>query len=200
MMFGRIRFLLIVGVILLIGGALLLGYYYLGRVSIIPSGSQAPGNSQNAAVAPPTRINIPAIGVAADMTNLGLNADHTLEVPKNPEQVGWYVNSPPPGAVGPAILVGHLDSKFGPAIFFRLHELKAGDQVEISRADGSVAVFQVEKLEKYSQTSFPTDQVYGTLNYPGLRLITCTGSYSKLLGHYSDNLIVYARLVQTRPA
>lgn len=145
-------------------------------------------------VLPPVRIRIPALGVDAPVVNLGLNRNRTLQVPKGDSEVGWYTGSPAPGAVGPAVMVGHLDSVRGPAIFQDLHKLKFGDVIEVVHEDGSVTVFQMDNSETFSQSKFPTEKVYGTIDYPGLRLITCAGTYSTLKGRYSDNLVVFASL------
>ncbi len=142
----------------------------------------------------PARIKIPNLNIDASVVDLGLNPDGTLQVPKTDSDVGWYVNSPSPGGVGPSILVGHLDSIRGSAVFWDLKKLQPGDMIMVDRADGSQATFKVDRSETYSQNNFPSDQVYGAINYAGLRLITCAGSYSRLKGHYSDNLVVFASL------
>jgi LPXTG-site transpeptidase (sortase) family protein len=125
-----------------------------------------------------------------------LNPDKTLEVPKKYEQVGWYKNSPTPGELGPSILVGHLDSSNAPAVFYKLSDLKQGDKIEVTREDGSTATFQVDSLRVVEQDNFPTKDVYGAIDYAGLRLITCDGQYLKNKGHYSNNLIIYSSLVK----
>ncbi|MBX4186914.1 MAG: class F sortase [Candidatus Doudnabacteria bacterium] len=146
----------------------------------------------------PARIRIPSLKVDAPVVELGLNQDQTLEVPKNSTDVGWYKYSPAPGGKGPAIMVGHLDSTRGAAVFYRLKDLKTGDMVELEREDHSIAVFRVDSKEEYSQDNFPTDKVYGAIDHAGIRLITCTGTYSILKGRYSDNLVVYGTLVDIR--
>lgn len=145
----------------------------------------------------PEKIIIPTIGVQANVIHLGLNPDQTLEVPKKDEEVGWYTGSPTPGEIGPSVMVGHLDSTVGAAVFYNLKKLKPGDVIEIQRQDGSIAKFQAESMEMFSQDNFPTDKVYGQIDYAGLRLITCAGTYSRAKGHYSDNLVVFARLIKS---
>jgi hypothetical protein len=120
----------------------------------------------------PVRLRIPAIYVDAGFVELGLNADKTIEVPKSYEEVGWYTYGPTPGEMGPAIILGHVDSYKGPAVFFGLGGLKVGDTIEIERADGKTAIFGVDKLERYERSDFPRALVYGDLDYAGLRLIT----------------------------
>jgi sortase family protein len=143
-------------------------------------------------VAPPRRIRIPAIGVSAPVIPLGLNKDRTIQVPKDFSKTGWYRPGPEPGEVGPAVIVGHVDSKTGPAVFFRIRELKPGNRILIRRADGSTVRFHVNGLERWPKAEFPTRRVYGRTRGPVLRLVTCSGAFDSSSGHYVDNTIVFA--------
>ena len=108
--------------------------------------------------------------------------------------VGWFVYGARPGETGTAVIVGHLDSPNGTAIFTDLNKIKKGDEIKISREDGSEVMYVAESVSKFSQDAFPTHKVYDSTPYPSLRLITCAGTYNKQTGHYSDNLVVFARL------
>jgi hypothetical protein len=44
---------------------------------------------------------------------------------------------PRPGDPGPAVILGHVDSDRGPAVFYRLGEPRPGDQLTVTGADGS---------------------------------------------------------------
>ncbi len=144
----------------------------------------------------PTRLRIPKLNIDTNFVEpLGLEDNGEVSVPDSYTEVGWYKHSPTPGQLGPAIVLGHVDSHTGPAIFFYLGQLKEGDDVYIDREDGTSAQFKIEKLERYKQSEFPTELVYGNINYAGLRLITCSGIFSKGEQRYSHNLVVYARLV-----
>jgi sortase (surface protein transpeptidase) len=146
----------------------------------------------------PVQLRIPKLNIDTTFeAPLGLNDDKTIEVPDSYTQVGWYKYGATPGEVGTATILGHVDSYEGPAVFFPLGQLKEGDEIEITRADGTVAVFVVEKSERYSQDDFPTEKVYGHTDYPSLRLITCTGVYSHGSQRYSHNLVVYAKLKES---
>jgi hypothetical protein len=148
----------------------------------------------------PVAIDIPAIGVHSPMQSLGQNPDGSLQVPApgtpRYNQAGWYRYSPTPGALGPAVIVGHLDSVNGPSVFFRLGSLRPHDTVLIRRADGSVAVFTVDQVRRYPKSNFPTQIVYGNTNHAALRLITCGGPIDPATGHYRDNIVVLASLVR----
>jgi hypothetical protein len=139
----------------------------------------------------PTSIAIPAIGVHAPIVAVGLQADGAMELP-NPGQVGWYRLGPRPGAPGPAVLIGHVDNHTGPDVFYRLRQLRPGDQILISHSDGTTSRFLVGRLEQHPKTALPTSHIWTTATGRWLRLITCAGSYNHATHHYRDNLIVYA--------
>lgn len=145
----------------------------------------------------PVRLSIPSLNISTNFTKpLGLNSNGEVDVPDTYTEVGWYKFSPTPGEIGPAVVLGHVDSYTGPAIFYSLGQLKPGDDIFIDREDGSTAHFQVSYFERYDQSEFPTEKVYGNINYAGLRLITCTGTFNKGKQRYSHNLVVYAKLVE----
>jgi sortase (surface protein transpeptidase) len=144
-------------------------------------------------VAIPVRIEIPSIAVRAPIIKLGLNPDRTLEVPTGFGDTGWWSGGARPGENGPAVIVGHVDSKSGPAVFYRLSELRPGAKIVVVRSDGSRARFTVQGSERYPKDEFPTARVYGRTDGPTLRLITCGGQFNSSSGHYEDNTIVYAR-------
>ena len=104
----------------------------------------------------------------------------------------WYKRGPRPGAPGPAVLIGHLDSRTGPAVFYRLRELHPGDEILIRQRGGPTTNFIVGRLERHPKTALPTNRIWLTTSKPLLRLITCGGSFSHVTHHYRDNLIVYA--------
>ena len=144
----------------------------------------------------PTDVTIPAIGVQTSILKLGLAADGTAEAPPfdRADEVGWYRYSPTPGQIGPAILIGHVNSPTGPAVFARLDALKTGDTVRVRRADGRTAIFTVTAVKLFPKAKFPTDLVYGDLDHAGLRLITCGGDYVRDRGGFQGNVVVFADL------
>lgn len=144
----------------------------------------------------PTNLAIADIGLNTTLTTVGKQADNTLEVPISADIPGWYRFSPTPGELGPSIIVGHVDSPKGPGVFWRLRELKAGQIIEIKRADGSITKFEVTIIRQFEQDNFPTQEVYGNIDHAGLRLITCGGTFNRLTGNYSHNIVVFASLVE----
>jgi sortase (surface protein transpeptidase) len=142
----------------------------------------------------PVRIEIPRIQVASTLDRLGRAADKTVQVPSRWEVAGWYAPGTRPGDPGSAVILGHVDSKRGPAVFFRLRELRPGDEITIARADGSSVRFGVERTEQYDKQRFPTDAVYYPTLTPALRLVTCGGQFDATAGHYRSNVIVFATL------
>jgi Sortase domain len=145
----------------------------------------------------PVSLSIPALALTTTFGSpLGVLPSGEVAVPKDPDVIGWYEHGPTPGEIGPAVVLGHVDSYLGPAVFFSLGQLKPGDLIEITRADGTIAQFQVSHLTRYEQSEFPTEAVYGNIPYAGLRLITCSGVYERGKERYTHNLVVYARLVE----
>jgi sortase (surface protein transpeptidase) len=145
----------------------------------------------------PVRLEIPSIGVdSSSLVDLGKQADGSLEVPVDYGQPGWFTGGPAPGQFGPAVIAGHVDSRSGPGIFYRLGELRAGETVSVTREDGTVAEFLVDRVERYPKDAFPTVEVYGdTTQRSELRLITCGGEFDTGTGHYVDNVVAYAHLI-----
>ncbi|MGB6578762.1 MAG: class F sortase [Streptosporangiaceae bacterium] len=153
-----------------------------------------PQSAQPAPVASPVSLTIPLIGVKTQLLTLGLAARGALQVPplSSASIAGWYTGSPRPGAIGSAIIVGHIDSQSGPGVFFRLSELRRGDDVYVKRTDGSTAEFRVTSVQRYLKDHFPTATVYGPTPDAELRLITCGGAFDSATGHYLSNIVVYA--------
>jgi sortase (surface protein transpeptidase) len=147
---------------------------------------------------PPVRLTVPAIGVETPLVRLGLEPDRTMEVPDDFGRAGWFAEGPAPGQPGPAVIAGHVDSTTGPAVFFRLRDLRSGDHIDVTRADGTRLRFVVEATRSFPKTSFPTGAVFGPTPAAELRLVTCTGTFDRARGSYRDNLVVFARL-EPRP-
>src|SRR5450759_2945164 len=146
----------------------------------------------------PVRLQIASIGVDSALMALGLRADGSMEVPPRGFPAGWYTGGPTPGELGPAIIAGHVDWT-GPAVFYNLHNLKPDDLVTVIRKDGSVAVFRVTLVEEFPKNKFPTELVYGNIDFAGLRLITCGGVWNPKIGHYEDNIVAFAEFVAPAP-
>ncbi len=144
----------------------------------------------------PRRVVIPSIGLMADVTSLGLTPARELEVPSDPDETGWYSGGPRPGERGPAVIVGHVDSRTGPAVFVDLDWLLPGHPVIVEDKRGLIHTFEVTHVIQVPKSKFPTRRVYGNTLAPSLRLITCGGRFGSD-GHYAENVIVFAEL--TRP-
>jgi sortase (surface protein transpeptidase) len=150
----------------------------------------------------PAQLDVPAIGIHTTVIPIGLNPDGTVQVPplQADSPVGWYRPLASPGEAGAAVLLGHVDTAAsGPAVFYRLGQLRRGDEVQVSRADGSVAVFTVTSVVEYPKSAFPTAAVYGRTDHPSLRLVTCGGVFDTATGSYRDNIVAYADLTSQTP-
>ncbi len=189
------------GLLVVLGLLLLWAGYRAFAVPVSPESSEAPvvvATSSAVALGKslPVRVRVPAVGIDATFASpLGLNPDQTIEVPESFTQVGWYGYGPTPGEFGPAVILGHVDSYRGPAVFWSLGQLEVGNDILVDREDGTVARFTVTELRRVDQDEFPTRDVYGDIDHAGLRLITCSGTYDRGVQRYSHNLIVFARLV-----
>ena len=148
----------------------------------------------------PVALRIPAIGVDVSLSTLGLNADHTVQVPTDFQQAGWFGLGPSPGQIGSAVILGHVDSYTGPAVFFQIRTLRAGDQVNVSLADGAIAHFQVSAVAMYAKDQFPAQQVYAPHGGSALQLVTCGGTFDTHTRSYLSNIVAYTTLVATTPA
>ena len=149
-------------------------------------------HSQDAKVPLPVTLTIPAIGVRTRLSHLGLTTAGALTVPSSTAIAGWYTGSSRPGAIGPAVIAGHIDSRAGPGVFFHLSQLRPGDHVYVRRADRTLVVYLVTAVRSYAKDRFPTLAVYGPTPDAELRLITCGGAFDALLGSYLSNTVVYA--------
>jgi hypothetical protein len=149
---------------------------------------------------PPVRITVPSIDVRAPVRPVGLAADGSIAVPElsRHDETGWYDRGPTPGQFGPAVIVGHVDTRTGPSVFHDLARLRPGARVEVLRRDRSTAVFEVTSVERFDKGRLPGERVYGDFSRPGLRLITCGGQWRGGAVGYADNVVAFASLVDSR--
>lgn len=147
----------------------------------------------------PVELHIPAIAVDGPLSELGLNPDRTVELPTDFQVAGWYRYGPPPGDMGSAVILGHVDSYTGPAVFYRLSSLRPGDEVHVTRADRSVAHFLVQTVATYLKSEFPSHEVYDPRGYSALQLVTCGGEFDHTIRSYQSNVVVYTALVGITP-
>lgn len=200
---------LVTAVLSLVG---LTGMVYSGLNLYQPTEVPAPIASQVAAepaeqisplslpASPPIGLRIPSIAVDTGFETLGLQENGNIEKPRSNNLVGWFKLAPTPGEIGPAVVVGHVDSaKDGPAVFWRLGQLRPGSLIEIKRQDSTTAVFRVDRVSQFSQSAFPADQIYGNIGHSGIRLITCSGDYNGKINRYSHNTVVFGSLVSQSP-
>ena len=141
-------------------------------------------------VAEPVRIRIPSIDVDAEIVGVGLEEDGAMETPDF-GLAGWYTEGPKPGEEGP-VVVAHVDSKAGPDVLYRLQELRPGADIHIERSDGSTATWVSESSEQTDKDELPVESIWNPTDEPVLRLVTCGGAFDRSIGHYTDNVIVYA--------
>ena len=166
---------------------------------LLPSTAQPPGEHPVLEPSAPRRVLLPAIGVDAPVQGVGTEPDGAITAPPlhKRNEAGWYREGPTPGQYGPAIIVGHVDTKDSPAVFHRLRELRPGARVEVHRRDRVVAVFEVTSVEQFNKQSLPAAKVYQDYSAPSLRLITCGGAWVGGQTGYADNVVAFARLIDS---
>jgi sortase (surface protein transpeptidase) len=193
----------IIAVVLLVAAGVTFGLGLTGQQRFLagpaPDASSSAGVPMVSPVARslPLTLSIPAIGLKVPLSGLGLNPDGTVQVPTDFAEPGWYRLGPAPGQLGSAVILGHVDSYKGPAVFFKLRTLQPGDHVDVTLLDGVIAHFVVHQVAMYAKAQFPTLLVYGSHGYSGLQLVTCGGVFDSQTGHYLSNVVVYADLVGT---
>lgn len=164
-----------------------------------PAAPRKPARPRALPPSPAKTVTIPYLGIEAPVTGLRLDDRRRLPAPPDdkPKLVGWYTEGPAPGGPGTAVVVGHRDTRTGPAVFAALDVIKPGRLVEVLRADGRTAVYTVDAVRSYEKDRFPSKKVYGHRGRPELRLITCGGTYDRRKG-YGSNVVVFAHLTATR--
>lgn len=144
----------------------------------------------------PVSLSIPKIDVETELEQLGTLDDGALATPVDTDLAGWFSGGPRPGAVGPAVIAGHVSWNGDPSIFFRLTELEVGDTFSVGQPDGAEVTFEATRIEQHPKDEFPTVAVYANTAGPELRLITCGGEFDSSTGHFDDNIVVFAELVE----
>ena len=205
---ARIRLAGFAGTALLVGGAAAVGVAVLAQQHAPSPASAAAGTVGPASPkgpslrrSAPVSVVIPEIGVRSPLLRLGLNPDGSIQVPDlttSADDAAWYKNSATPGQIGTAVIEGHVDSRVGPAVFFRLGALHPGDHIDVKLADGMTAVFRVTGVREYTKNNFPTETIYGPTNYASLRVVTCGGTFDYATGHYLSSVVVFASLASSQ--
>ena len=204
----RARMAGIAGVLLIAAGISALGIAVAAQMHAPQPSASVAGDTGSSGHGPslprslPVAVDIPAIGVDAKLLHLGLNSDGTIQVPSletSSGEAAWYKYSATPGQIGSSVIEGHVDSYQGPAVFFRLGALRPGDTVNVTLADGTMAVFRVTGVREYFKSRFPAKAIYGATDFAALRLITCGGTFDYATGHYLSSTVVFASLTSSRP-
>ncbi|WP_410814038.1 class F sortase [Micromonospora sp. 067-2] len=174
----------------------------VGPFDWVGTGADRPSRSESVGLSAsrPVRLSVPAVKIAAPVAPVGQARDGSIAVPplERHNETGWYDRGPTPGEPGPAVIVGHVDTKNGPSVFYDLGKLHPGDLIEVTRADSSVVVFRVDTVEHFPKDQLPGDRIYGHDGPPGLRLITCGGQFIGGRTGYADNVIAFATLQSSR--
>ena len=197
------------GALLIIAGATAAGIAIASQVHAPQPSSAAAGATGAGAHGPwlrrslPVSVDIPAIGVHSRLMHLGVNSRGAIEVPPlftHADQAAWYKYSATPGQIGASIIVGHVDTVAGPAVFFRLGALRPGNRVDVTLADGVTAIFRVIGVREYLKSRFPAKTIYRATHFASLHLITCGGAFDYRTRNYLSSIVVFAALASSRSA
>ncbi|MGK5739593.1 class F sortase [Micromonospora sp. URMC 103] len=203
---GRSPWTVPLAVLCVLGGVFVTGMGLgrsVGPLDWVTSGTERSPSREDAnalRASRPVRLEVPTIKVSAPVAPVGQARDGSIDVPplERHNETGWYDRGPTPGEPGPAVIVGHVDTKDGPSVFYDLGKLKPGDTVEVTRTDRTVVVFRVDSVERFPKDRLPAERIYGHEGPPGLRLITCGGEFLGGRTGYEDNIIAFASLAKVR--
>ncbi|WP_248964993.1 class F sortase [Sphaerisporangium perillae] len=170
--------------------------FVTGTIMFALTGRERDAAAPRQAAATPKRLDIPSLDLKAPLMKLGLSDDGEVELPpfEKPATAGWFDQSVVPGDSGASVIIGHVDTKTAPAVFYRLRDVKKGAVIKVLRSDGKVASYKVDSIEQVAKDRFPAERVYID---DGLRLITCGGTFDRKTHEYVDNIIVYASHLST---
>lgn len=192
-------------VVLVVVGGFLLGAPGTGEQrnpppAAVDARSDAPPPAPSLPRSVPETLSVPAIGLTTALDHIGLKSDGTVQDPASFERASWYAPGATPGERGSAVILGHVDSYRGPAVFFRLGDLRPGDAIDVTRADGGTARFVVTRVDTVPKDAFPAAAVYADHGGPELQLVTCGGQFDDESRSYRSNVIVYSTLADPSPA
>ncbi len=158
-------------------------------------------NTQGANESSIVRVRIPRVGIDAPIETKTVDGTGAMQNPHGPESVAWYDFSAKPGNVGNIVMAGHVDYyNDGPAVFWHLKDLKAGDRVEIAVASGETFIYEVASLNYYTAATAPVSDIIGPTLDETLTMITCGGSFDSSQLEYDERLVVKAtRVAETAP-
>ncbi|WP_079505019.1 class F sortase [Mesobacillus jeotgali] len=147
----------------------------------------------------PASIEIPAINVKTKIEEVATLRDGRMDVPKNPDNVGWYEPGTLPGAPGNAVLAGHVDDLTSPAVFYDLHKLKKGDKIMVTGTKGQTLTFEVYDQKTFPRLDAPIEDIFGFSFASTLNLITCSGDYDPETTERAERTVIYTKLVEENP-
>jgi hypothetical protein len=196
------------GVLLIMAGVIAAGIAIASQVHAPQPASSAAGaigghHGPSLQRSLPVAVDIPAIGVHSRLLHLGVDSRGAMAVPPlftRADEAGWYKYSATPGQIGASVIVGHVDTVAGPAVFFRLGALRPGNRVDVTLADGVTAIFRVTGVREYRKSRFPAKTIYRATHFAALHLITCGGAFDYSTRNYLSSIVVFASLASSRPA
>lgn len=141
----------------------------------------------------PVSVELPSVDISAEVLPVGAAEDGQMELPDDPNVVGWYRFGPTAGdGAGSVVLAGHVDSRrYGLGQLVRLQNTEVGDDVVVRTETGEVREYAVVDVEYVPRAELPIAEVFRRDGTEQLLLITCAGDFDRDRG-YQDNVIVTA--------
>ncbi|HLF71890.1 MAG TPA: class F sortase [Dehalococcoidia bacterium] len=137
------------------------------------------------------RLILPSVGIDAPVVIGNVDDDGRMQAPSGPTEVAWYGFSAHPGATGNVVMAAHVDYiDYGPAAFWRLRDVKAGDEVTVTLDDGASFVYRIVSSIYYDAEDAPVAEIVGPTPNQTITLITCGGVFDKSVREYDQRLVV----------
>ena len=158
--------------------------------SVPPASAPATRAPQLAALWTPTRVSIGRLRVEAPVDAAGVTARGDLDVPEDPDRLGWWIGSALPGSrTGTVLIAGHVDTeRDGKGALYRLENLPMGARIDVRAGDRTVT-YEVTARRSYAKSRLPKD-LFRRDTPARLALVTCGGAFRD--GAYDHNVVVYA--------
>jgi sortase A len=176
------------------GVALLLLATVLGSSGSHPVRADDPAAPAATTAINPVELKIPAIGVDANIQDVGLADDGSMGVPVGFSDAAWYDLGVAPGQLGNAVFTGHISSTAAPGVFYNIDQLGPGNTIHVIGDDGTEQVYIVQEVDNDTADSVPLGQIFAPTSQPGVVLITCTGDWDPVAHLFSNRIVVWATL------
>lgn len=107
--------------------------------------------------------------------------------------VWWAYGATPGSSSGTVLFAGHISWAGRVGVLGRIGTLRMGDQIDVTRRDGTVVRYFVVGRRKVPKRSLSDLGLFASGGPARLVLVTCGGRYDAARHSYDDNVVVQAR-------